>query len=184
MTIRPMATALAAALVFLIAGMAAAASLSARPSTTLFEGSVGYSIDLADGLGLAIAATTDGAFLMELSGAFDPDTSGDNPFGVNLLLSDATTLETAISAIWLEDIEVGTGFVALLPGDLTGSAAGDFTNGKLLAILRDAAFPALLGDAEFELRRLDDLTPIPLPPALLLALAGLGALVITGRRRA
>lgn len=191
MTTRPMTTALTAAfaaLAFLIAGAASAASLSlgARASTTLFEGVAGYAIDVPGGVGLAIGGTSDDAFLFEISGTFDPGTPGDNPFGVNLLLTDANSFETAISAIRLEDIEVGAGFVALLFGDLIGTAAGGFTGGKLLAILRDPAFPAfpaLTGDAGFELRRLDDLTPIPLPAALPLALAGLGALALAGRQR-
>ena len=168
----------------LLGSMASAAPLSSLSSSLVFRGDItDYFIDILGGTGYAFGLTDDGNQDLFLSGAFDAGTPGQNPTNVVLSLTDLTAIDTTLDARSLEDIEVGSGYLALLFGDLIGTAAPQFTGGKLLAILGDPAFPAISGTGTFELRSLDDLGVIPLPAAAPLLLSGLGALAVAARRR-
>lgn len=173
-----------AACVMLLTGAASASTLSARPSTLIFEGPITqYGLEQGLGIGFAFGSTTDALYLFDLSFVFDMGTPGENPRDVNLVLTDADTSDTALSAVDLEEVEIGAGFAAALLGDLQGPRASDFNGGKLLVILREPDFPAQAGNATLELRSLDPTTVIPLPAAAPLMLAGMSALVLVARRR-
>lgn len=171
------------ALVVLLTGAASAATLTARPSTVVFEGSAEYAIDVAGGAGAAVGLTSDDAFDLFVSGFFDPGAPDANPVDVDLTLTDVLSFDVAVNARAVEEVEIGAGFVALLFGDIVGSSASSFIGGKLLAIFTASAFPALSGDTAFELRRLDDVGVIPLPATALLLLGGLSVLGLVRRRR-
>ncbi len=179
-----MMTRLSAALValsMLLAVPAAAATLSMRDSTVLYEGTIQYEVDFGAGFGVGFGTTSDAERNLFVSGSFDPGTQGENPFDVALALIPVSLSDTdAIDAVGLTEVEIGTDFVALLFDDLEGALAGQFTGGQLLAFFSD---PELDGEASFELRRLNDLEVIPLPATGLLLLGGLAAFGLLRRKR-
>lgn len=178
-----MLTRLSAALValsMLLAIPATAATLSMRPATAIYSGTVEYLFDFDAGFGGASGQTGDGIYDLDITGFFNPNTLGENPVDVLIALIPVSLADTdLLDAAGLVDVEVGTDFVALLFDDLAGALAGQFTGGQLLALFSD---PDLDGTASFELRRLDDLGIIPLPATGLLLLGGLAVLGCVRRR--
>lgn len=176
-------TRLSAALValsMLLAIPAMAATLSMRPATAIYSGTVQYLFDFDAGFGWASGQTGDGIYDFDITGFFNPNTLGENPVDVLIALIPVSLADTdLLEAGGIAGVEIGDDFIALLFGDLAGPLAGPFTGGQLFAFFSD---PGRDGEAHFELRRLDDIGAIPLPATGLLLLGGLAVLGCVRRR--
>jgi hypothetical protein len=168
------------ALSMLAAPHVSAATLSALPSTVLYEGSVDYTLDIDLGDAFALGFTSDGLFDLSVSGFFDPGTTLANLRGEDLTLVDiGSPMLDVMNARGIEEVELGDDFVWLLFGDLDGALAGPFTGGRLLAFFSD---PEGDGVATFELRRVDNVEVIPLPATGLLLIGGMAVLGLVRQR--
>jgi len=144
-------------------------------ATVTFTGNVEYLIDLPlDAVdGLAEGEVTDGVETFDFSlsvflNLIDP------PVG-SLFITEQGTFDEILGGM-LESLDFGIDYVALLFGDLTGSAAGMFGS-KALVVFRDFDPTSLGGDTSVTI------SPIPLPASAVLLLSGLGGVLVLARRR-
>jgi hypothetical protein len=147
----------------------------ASAATVAFTGHVEYLIDLLPDAvdGSADGEVTDGGETFDFS-VFAYISLIDPPVGDLFITEQGTGVEILGGLLHSFDIDVD--YVALLFGDLTGSAAGMFGS-KALVVFRDFDPTSLGGDTSVTI------SPIPLPASAVLLLSGLGGVLVLARRR-
>jgi hypothetical protein len=154
-----------------------AAIAPATAATVTYTGTgVAYDVlDLGSGEydGSAIGTVTDGVddfdfFVSALVSLIDP------PVG-NLLITELGGGAVILDGL-LEDIEVGADYVALIFGDLQGSASAMFGS-KARVVFKDFAWNAATGVASVTV------APVPLPATAVLLLSGMAGVMVMSRKR-
>ncbi len=174
---------LAAVGLFAAVGIAGPATAATVPA---FQGTIGYSAVIDGGIidALASGDVADGSgalFELSIGGLFDLDPLGANPGLVFLNIFEPSFGPLALGSATLVSSLVETGPVATLLFLIEDGRLLSRVLPEARVVLSGLTGPTLDGFGEADIAVF--LTPIPLPAAATLLLAGLAGLALAGHRR-
>jgi hypothetical protein len=161
-----------------------AVTAPASAATILTGTGLDYGLDVGMGDGSAIGEVSDGTdtYLFELGVILDL-LDPMNPIDGDLFITLLPDNDPVFLAGFLEEIEIGDDFVALMFGSLTGDGAAMF-GGKARVVFTDYDPNSLTGTTSVTVSSVSPVAAIPLPASALLLLSGMGALAVARKRKA